>query len=275
MDLADPWTLAALAAAMAAAGLLAGFLAGLLGIGGGLVVVPVLFEVFGRFGVPDDVRMHVAVGTSLAMIVPTSISSVRAHAERGAVDRDVLRGWAPGIAAGVLIGTVLAAFASGPALTWVFVVMALAIAANFAFGRESWRLAETLPHGPAMWSISGGIGVISAMMGIGGGMLGTTTMTLCGVPIHRAVGTSAGFGVIIAIPGAIGFLITGWDVPDRPPLSLGYINLIAAAMLIPLTVLTAPFGARVAHRLSRTTLRRAFAVFLAVVCARMVWDLYR
>ncbi len=218
--------------------------------------------------------MHLAVGTSLATIIPTSVRSVRAHAKRGAVDFAVLRRWAPAMFAGTLAGTLVAGRLSGPALTGIFAVLVLIIALNLAFGREEWRVGSELPRGPAQDVIAATIGALSAFMGIGGGTFGVPAMTLYGFPILRAVATSAGLGLIISIPGAAGFIWNGWGKPGLPPWSFGYVNLVAFACLTPAMVLMAPFGAKLAHTISRKTLPRVFATFLAFTSAKMFYDLF-
>jgi len=269
----DPSSLAVLLAALAAAGVAAGLIAGLLGVGGGIVVVPVLYHVFGLVGVDEDVRMHLAVGTSLATIVPTSLSSLRAHARRGAVDGAVLRSWGPWVALGVVAGTAVAAVSEGEVLTAVFAVVALLIAAYMAFGKETWRLGDAPPTGLRRAGAASAIGGFSAMMGIGGGTLTVPVLTLHGVPVHRAVGTASAVGLIIALPGALGFAAAGWGDPDLPPYSAGFVSLAGLALLTPSVVLAAPLGARLAHSLDRRWLRAAFAVFLAVTSARMFHQL--
>ncbi|WP_422362857.1 sulfite exporter TauE/SafE family protein [Pyruvatibacter mobilis] len=257
--------------ALAAAGILAGLVAGLFGVGGGIVIVPVLYYVFTAFDVPEEVRMHVAVGTSLATIVVTSIRSVRSHLQSGAVDVPLLKSWILPITAGVVAGTAVADIIDGTALTLVFGSIALLVAANMAFAKSSWQLADDLPGRPGRDAIGATIGFLSTLMGIGGGTFGNTVMTLCGRTIHQAVATSAGLGLIIAVPGALGFVISGWDETGTPPGSVGYVNFIAFACIVPATILMAPVGARLAHRLPQKTLKRGFALFLAIVAIRMLY----
>ena len=257
-----------------AVGLFAGVLAGLLGVGGGIVIVPALYYVFGFLDIDPAVRMHLAVGTSLATIIPTSIRSVLSHNKRGAVDKDLLRRWAVPMFAGVIIGTVLAAMVENRALTMVFAVVALAVAVHMAFVSGEWRLRDALPKGVPGLSIPTLIGGISTMMGIGGGTLGVPTLTAFSVPIHRAVATAAGFGLIIAVPGTIGFIIGGWGTANLPPWSVGYVNLIGFAAIVPMTLLSVPLGVKLAHWLPPKPLRLAFAFFLAVTSLRMFWDLF-
>jgi uncharacterized membrane protein YfcA len=262
-------------AALLAAGVAAGLLAGLLGVGGGIVVVPVLFHLFSLLGYPEDVRMHVAVGTSLATIIPTSISSARAHANRGAVDAKLLRALGPAVFVGTLAGAAVAGLVRGDVLSAIFAAVALAVAANMAFGMEGVALRDGLPEGWRKLAIGGLIGGISAMMGIGGGSLSVPVLSACRYPIRKAVGTAAAIGLIIAVPGALGFVATGWAINGRPPGSLGYVNLIGFALIVPTTMLAAPWGARIAHAVRPQLLRRAFAAFLCLTALRMIYALFR
>lgn len=260
-------------AVLTAAGALAGVVSGLLGVGGGIVTVPVMFEIFGLLGIDPAVRMHLAVGTSLLTIIPTSITSARAHARRGAVDWALLRRLAPPILAGVVIGLLIAGPVKGQVLTAVFATAALVVALYMALRRDTWRLSNHLPSGLGLGLLGSSIGAISVMMGIGGGTLGVPAMTLFNVPIHRAVGTASAIGLVVSLPGAIGFVVAGWGHPNLPPFSLGYVNLLASALLLPTMLWTVPLGARIAHSISQTALRRAFAGFLAVVAIRMFLSL--
>jgi len=260
-----------LVAALIAAGLFAGLIAGLFGVGGGVVIVPALYFALGVLGFPDE-RMHVAVATSLSTIILTSANSVRAHAAKGAVDFTVLKTWLPWIFGGAAVGSVVAGFTSGPWLSIIFGVLALAVAANMAFLKDGWVIAPDLPIGGARAAVASTIGGLSAMMGIGGGAFGVMVMTLCGRPIHQAVGTAAGFGAAIGIPAVIGFIITGWDVAGRPPLSLGYVNVPGFIAIGLLTSLVAPYGAKLAHRLDRILLKRLFAAFLALTALNILHE---
>ena len=262
---------------MLATGLFAGVLAGLLGVGGGIVVVPVLFQVFTILDVEPSARMHLSVGTSLAIIIPTSLRSVLAHRAKGSVDMDLLKRWAVPMLIGVLIGTALAARVSADILTSVFAVVALAVAVHMGVGKESWRLSNHLPTGFLGKLMPAIIGTVSALMGIGGGTLGVPILSLCNYPVHRAVGTAAGFGLIIGIPGAIGMGLSGVGAPGLPPWpwTMGYVSVLGFVLIVPATVMSAPWGAALAHRLSRPVLRRCFAVFLLITSARMFWDLFQ
>lgn len=265
--------LAPLAAALLVAGLFAGLLAGLLGVGGGIIMVPVLYYVFGLLGVDEAVRMHMAVGTSLAAMIPTSIRSALAHRSKGAVDEAMFRRWLPGIAGGVLVGVLTAALVKGPVLMTVFAVVALLVAAYMAFGKDSWRIASELPGKLGQTVLAFTIAAVSVMMGIGGGTFAVPALTLFGYPIHRAVGTAAAIGVLIAIPGAIGFVLGGLGESGRPWGSLGFANVVGVLCLIPTTLIAAPWGVALAHRLERRWLRLAFAGFLAATGIKMTLSL--
>jgi uncharacterized membrane protein YfcA len=270
-----------LAAALLAAGALTGLLAGLFGVGGGAVIVPVLYELFRIAGVPDEPRMPLAIGTSLAIIIPTSVRSFNAHRAKGAVDMSILRVWAVPVLAGVIGGSLIARYAPADLFKAVFVAVAGASALRLLFGKDSWRIATEMPSRLAMRAYGVLIGVLSALMGIGGGQLSNLFMTFYGRPIHQAVATSSGLGVLISIPGALGYAYAGWpkaaEYPDvaalQPPVALGYVSLIGLALFIPTSVWTAPIGARLAHALSKRRLEVAFGIFLLVVSARFAWSL--
>ncbi|RUP11063.1 sulfite exporter TauE/SafE family protein [Hyphomicrobium sp.] len=268
----SPEYLVALLALLAGAGLLAGFLSGLLGIGGGGVIVPVLYEVFGAAGVSEDVRMHVTLGTTLAVIAPTVFRSFSAFRARGTVEIDVVRRMAPWIVLGVIAGIVVAHYASSEALRWIWVVFGTALAAKMYLGRDDWRIADKLPRPPGLEGAAAIIGLISTLMGIGGATFTVPLLTLYGMPLLRAVGTATGIGTVIAVPGIAGYIISGWGEPNLPPLSLGYVNL-GACVIAPLAVLTAPLGVKVAHGISKRKLELAFAVFITTVVARFLWTL--
>jgi len=266
--------LAVLMTVLAGVGVLGGLIAGLLGVGGGIVIVPALFHVLGLLGVHEEVRMHVAVGTSLATIVPTSIASMRTHLGRGAVDVALLKDWGVWIALGVLAGTAMAVQARGEVLTAIFAAVALLVAGHMAFIPEGVRLCGRLPTGAAKAGIAALIGAVSAMMGIGGGTLTVPTLSLCGYPIHRAVGTASAVGLIIAVPAAIGFMASGWQAEGLPPASLGHVSLPGLLAIIPFSLITAPWGARLAHGMDKHRLRRVFALFLVLTSARMIYSVF-
>jgi uncharacterized protein len=271
----DIMTILIWGAAMLGTGILAGLAAGLLGVGGGIVVVPVLFQILSIMEVDPAVRMHVAVGTSLAIIIPTSIMSARAHFGRGSVDVDLLKSWGPWLLVGVIVGSIVAGFVSGWVLTAVFAVVAILVAINMAVRGEGKEpiFKGGLPTGLGRAGIGGTIGTISTMMGIGGGTLSVPTLSAFGYPIRKAVGTAAAIGSIIAIPGTIGFIVGGWNAAGLPPLSVGYVNLLGFALIFPTTMVVAPWGAKIAHTISPAALRWAFAVFLGITSVRMFYDL--
>ena len=259
---------------MLGTGASAGLLAGLLGVGGGIVIVPILFLVFDALDFPASVAMHVAVATSLATIVPTSMASARAHRAGGNLDEAMFSRWAPFIALGAAIGGLLAGALGATGLKLVFGTVALLVAINMAWPDRP-SAGARLPGGTlAQGGIAGGIGLFSALMGIGGGSLSVPTLTMFSVPTHRAVGTAAAFGFVIAVPAVLGFVWSGWAVPGRPPGSLGYVNLIAAAAIFPMAMLLAPFGARLAQALPAKRLRLAFAFFLGITALRMLWSVF-
>ncbi len=273
MDLS--WSeLALYAAALLVTGVVAGFIAGLLGVGGGIVIVPVLYLLFTALGVDENIRMQVATGTSLSTIVFTSWSSLRAHSKRGATDWDLFRSWAPGIVAGVLLGTVVAAVVPGKSLTGFFGVVALLVAGWMAFSPDKLQLFSGLPRGIAKYITTAAIGVVSALMGIGGGTLSVPTMTLSGYPIHRAVGTASAIGFLIGVPGTLGMIVGGWGRAGLPPFSLGYVNLLGLALILPASMLMAPWGARAAHALPVRGLKIAFAVFLVATSIKMLSSIW-
>lgn len=266
--------LAFLAVSLVLAGAFTGVLAGLFGVGGGAVIVPILYEVFRVIGVAEEVRMPLCVGTSLAIIIPTSIRSFQAHRAKGMVDMSILRIWAVPVVLGVIGGSYIARFAPPDLFKIVFVVVAVASALRLLFASDRWQLGTEMP-GKILMTIYGGIiGVLSALMGIGGGQLSSLFMTFYGRPIHQAVATSSGLGVLISIPGALGYIYAGWPKMDvLPPLSLGYVSFIGFLLFIPTSIWTAPIGARLAHRLSKRRLEVAFGLFLLVVAARFVISL--
>ena len=261
--------------AMLASGLFAGFVAGMFGIGGGFVVVPALAAVLTIFSAgtgAEDKVMHVAIGTSLATIIVTSLRSVAAHARRKAVDFTILKEWAPYIVFGVILGILLAKVMDGRSLRLIFAAGVLLMGLHFIFPLLARRapLAQSLPTGSLRTGIGSFIGGFCAMLGIGGGTPAVLLMTLSGVPIHRAVATAAGFGTLIAIPGAIGAVIVGWGEEGLPPFSLGYVNLVGLVAIATMSVLTAPLGVTLAHRLDAAKLRRVFGVYLVITAGVML-----
>lgn len=262
--------LVTLAVAMVFTGAIGGILAGLLGVGGGIVIVPMLEFALGFIGVDPSIRMHIAVATSLATIIPTSISSSRAHFKRDAVDVDLARNWALWIFIGALAGTWIASQVHSRVLSGIFAAVAFLVAIKMMLPLDSKTLTKGIPRGPAMVPVPTLIGLISTMMGIGGGSLSVPTMTAFGEPIHRAVGTAALFGLLIAVPGTLGFMITGHGNPLLPAGSIGFVNLIGLALIAPTTVLAAPLGARLAHAMNKRHLTLLFGCFLLIVAVRML-----
>lgn len=266
----DPSTLWLLALLLMATGLCAGLLAGLLGVGGGIVMVPVLELALPYAGFPREWCMHVAVATSLAAIVPTSISSARAHRRRGGIDWDIARAWAPGIILGGLAGSLLASRASDEVLTGVFGAVAALISLKMFLPLDHLRLAERVPKGLAGKLIATVIGGVSSMMGIGGGTLSVPAMTLTGGAIHQAVGNAAFFGLLLSVPGTLGYLLASPGVA-LPGATVGLVSLLVLALVAPLSMLTAPAGARLAHSLDKRTLSKIFGGFLFLVALRMLF----
>lgn len=262
-------------------GALAGFLAGLFGIGGGAVLVPVFYECFRLAGVPVEVRMPLCIGTSLAIIVPTSIASFRAHYRRGAVDMEILKLWWLPVVIGVFAGAVTARFAPERLFKIVFVCVAWSAATRLFLARDGWKFGNEVPTGPVMRLYGFFIGLVSTLMGVGGGLFANLLMTFYGRPIHQAIATSSALAVLISIPGALGYVYAGWPAtlrfPDvaalQPPLALGYVSLVGALVVMPTTLLTAPLGVRCAHALSKRNLEMAFACYLFIVGGRFVISL--
>jgi uncharacterized membrane protein YfcA len=260
--------------AVCVAGVVTGLLAGLFGIGGGAVIVPVLYEVFRILDVPETVRMQLCVGTSLAIIVPTAVRSYRAHLARGLVISAALRAWALPAVAGVAVGCAAAAVAPGSLFKAVFVLIAGIIAAKLLAGREDWVLSDRLPGPLGMTSWGFLVGLASSLMGISGGSLATMVLTLYGKPIHNAVATSAGVGVPITIAGTLGYVLAGLPhQSELPPFSIGFVSVIGVALIAPISSYVAPLGARLAHVLARRRLEIGFGLFLPVASARFVVSL--
>lgn len=267
-------TLIPLVLGLVATGAIAGILSGLLGVGGGIVVVPVLFWVFKFLGYPAELGMQVAVGTSLLTVAITALSAAKSHHTRGSVDLAILRRWWPFMAVGALCGGAIAGLVKGPMLMLVFGTVALLVAWNMALPRTR-ILAPALPERRgAQPALAAAIGFVSSMMGIGSGTLGVPLMTAFSVPVHRAVGTAAALGLVVGSAGALAMLVTGFGVAGRPPLSVGYINLIAVALILPLSVGCAPYGTRLAHALDPVWIKRAFAVFLGATSLRMLASVF-
>ena len=264
-----------------ATGALSGFLAGLFGIGGGAVLVPVFYECFRLAGVPLEVRMPLCIGTSLAVIIPTSIRSFRAHYLRGAVDMKVLKAWWRPILIGVAAGSVTARYAPEQLFKYVFVVVAWSATLRLWIARDGWNLGEDMPRGFLMRAYGFFVGLLSTLMGIGGGLFSNLLMTLYGRPIHQGVATSSALAVLISIPGALGYVYAGWPAAARFPavtalqfpLSIGYVSLIGALLVMPVSLWTAPLGVKAAHAMSKRMLEIAFGCYLFIVGGRFVISL--
>ncbi len=263
-----------LALLLVAVGALSGFLAGLFGIGGGAILVPVFYECFRLAGVPLEVRMPLCVGTSLAIIIPTSIRSFRAHYARGAVDMETVKAWWLPVLVGVVAGSVTARYAPERLFKIVFVGMAWTAAARLLLAREAWKFGEDLSQGPLMKIYGFLIGILSTLMGIGGGLFSNLLMTFYGRPIHQAVAT-------ISIPGTLGYVYAGWPAaaryPDvaalQLPFAIGYVSLIGAVLAMPTSLFTAPLGVRAAHAMSKRMLEMAFGAYLFIAGGRFVISL--
>jgi uncharacterized membrane protein YfcA len=277
----DVTELLELALLLVAVGALSGFLAGVFGVGGGAILVPVFYECFRIAGVPLEVRMPLCIGTSLAIIIPTSIRSYRAHRARGAVDMEILEAWWLPVLIGVVAGSVTARYAPERLFKIVFVLVAWSAAVRLLLARESWKLGDDMPRGPLMKIYGLVIGLLSTLMGIGGGLFSNLLMTFYNRPIHQAVATSSALAVLISIPGALGYVYAGWPAaalyPDvaalQLPFALGYVSLIGAVLVMPTSLLTAGFGVRVAHAMSKRTLEIAFGCYLFIVGSRFVLSL--
>lgn len=270
MPLPDLAQLLPLVGLLVLIGAIAGVIAGLLGVGGGIVLVPAFLYTFLALGYGGPQIMQVCLATSLATIVFTSQRSVRAHAKKGAVDTGILRGWGPGIAIGAVAGVITAGGMKTTALMFIFGVLGTIVGLYLAFGRDSWRLGDHMPTGIGRAITAPVIGFLSVLMGIGGGSFGVPLMRLYGMPIHRAVGTASGFGLMISIPSVIGFLLQGWNAPDLPPFTVGLVNLPAFLVVIGVTLITTTWGVRLAHAMNPRPLKLAFAAFIMVMALNML-----
>ncbi|MDO6480948.1 sulfite exporter TauE/SafE family protein [Shimia thalassica] len=248
----------------------AGVLAGLLGVGGGIVLVPAFFYAFASLGYEGPQLMQVCLATSLATIIVTSIRSVLSHNKKGAVDWEILKTWAPGIALGAILGMMVASSLRSTTLQGIFGCLAIVIGLYMGFGRSEWRLGQAMPKGILRAVLSPVVGFLSVLMGIGGGSFGVPLMSLYNTPIHRAVATAAGFGVIIAVPSVAGFLLVDIDPATRPPFTVGAVNVPAFLLVIAMTLTTAPLGVKLAHAMDPKPLKRVFAVFLTLIAVNML-----
>lgn len=264
--------IALLVMALGAGGLASGFLAGMFGIGGGAVIVPVLYEVWRALDVDPEIRMHMAVGTSLAVMIPTTLKSFLAHRSRGGVDIGFLKRIAGPVVLGVAGGALVASVSAGTVLKWIWVVFASTMAAKLCWGRDDWQLGKDIPKSRLVELFGVFVGLLCGLLSIGGGAFMAMFMMLYGRPVRQAVGTSAGLGPLVSIPGAIGFMVAGWSAANLPLGSAGYVNLLGAVIIIPASVFAAPLGARLAHGISQRKLEVALGCFLALVALRYVLD---
>lgn len=263
-----------LAAVLLVAGYLSGIVAGLLGVGGGMILVPVLFQTFVFFDLAAHLQIHMAVATSLAIIVFTGSLSARSHYKRGSVDMEVVKSWVGFIAVGALLGALAARYIAPAGLKLIFAALALSMAARMLLNANPGEAGEARIGPLVQKGLAGCVGFFSALMGIGGGTLSVPLLNASGRDVLRAVGTSSVFGIFIAVPATLGFMVGGWSLPDLPPFAFGYVNLIAILAIIPTSMLAAPVGARLAHRLSKKTLNGIFAGFLIVSGGRMLLALF-
>ncbi len=273
----DPVTLILLVVALVAVAIIAGFSSGLFGIGGGAVMVPALHYAFKVIGVADATVMHTAVATSSAVIIVNSWRSVRKHKARDSVDMNILfpkqfwRSYGLWIGLGSFIAaSIIAPQLSAQTLIILFAVIAMLVALQFIFGRPNFILRKTVPGGFAPPIVGSSVGGLSALMGIGGGSLSVPLLSLCNVPIHRAVGTASGFGLAIALPATLGFIISGWGVVGRPAMSLGYVNLAGFMIIATISSLVVPLGVNAAHALDAKRLKQVFGICLFLVAMNMV-----
>ena len=262
--------IAMLAGLLIFGGIITGVLSGLLGVGGGGIIVPVLYELFGAMGTPEDVRMHLAVGTSFAVIIPTSFRAARSHYQRGSIESTLLPLLGLAALIGVGLGSITAKYSDDAVMKIVWVISAAIMSLSLIFKRESWRLAGRFENPAISLPLGTMASFLATLMGIGGGAYITMLLSLYGRTMHIAVGTSAAFSALVAIPAALGFVWAGWGAEGLPPGSVGYVSLIGAAAMIPASVLAAPFGVRMAHGLSRRKLEIAFAIFLLTVGGRFL-----
>ena len=254
-------------------GVIGGLIAGLFGVGGGIVIVPILFWIFTSLNFPNEILMHMAIGSSLATIIPTSISSARAHYYRGSIEIDIIKKWAPGIFLGAIIGGLSGKYFSVNELKYLFASIAFLVALNMFF-KESFRLGNNVPKSRLLNIImSSLIGLVSSLMGVGAGTLGVPALVALSVPIHKAIGTAAALGLFIAVPATLGLAFSGFNVPNRPPMSIGYVNLIAFFIMFPLTVFFAPIGVKFAHRINQRLLKIIFGIFLIITSVKMLSSL--
>lgn len=253
------------------AGAVAGLLAGLLGIGGGVVLVPVLLVLLAKQGIADSVSMHVAVATSMATIIFTAVASARSHWKRGSVDEQTLRQWAPWIMLGALLGGSVARWIDGDFLRILFVLLAIVIGLRFLRGQDKNTQASLTLSSSQQRISAASIGLLSSWLGIGGGSLSVPLLTATGKPVHRAIGTSSALGLLIAVPAVFGFIFSGWNAAGLPSFSLGYVHVTSAFIIVVCAISLAPVGVSLSHRINQARLKQVFGLFLLIAAARMAW----
>ncbi len=267
-------TLLPIIIALLLAGFASGVLAGLLGVGGGIILVPVLFQTFILMGLPPSLQIHMAVGTSLAIICFTAWQSAKSHWQKGAVDSTILKSWGGFIIAGALSGAITARYIAPDGLKIIFAAFSLILGVRMMLSRDGGEGRHIGLPAFMQKAAASAIGFFSALMGIGGGTFSVPLLGVVGRNVHQAVGTSSAMGFLVAVPATLGFVVGGWGLPDLPPFAFGYVYGLAMLIIIPTAMAGAPVGARLAHRLSRSTLTYIFAVFLLLGAARMIANLF-
>lgn len=253
-------------------GMVAGLLAGLLGVGGGIVIVPMLYHIFIYLNIDVSIAMPLAVGTSLSTIVVTSIISARAHHKKGGIDWLIVKRWLPFVVLGVLLGTYFAFYINGETLKWMFGLLLLLVSFHMIISSfMSIAIARQLPKFPGQQFMATLLGSFSSLLGIGGGTLMVPLLTLFSYPIHKAVSTASLFGLVISIPATLGYIIIGWHVSDLPIASTGYVNWLGFITLVPMTMIFAPLGVKLAYKLNVKQLKLVFAIFLMIVGIKMLF----
>ncbi len=267
----DAQHLLPLVAALAVGGVVMGFMAGLFGIGGGAIIVPVLYELFAIWGVPEDIRLKLATGTSLAIMLPTTYRAFRGHQAKGVVDMEVVKRLGAPLVVGVVLGVLIAKNAPATLFKSVWIAFGLVMGTNLLLGDRGWRLGTDLPKSKLFELYGGFVGCMSTLLSIGGGAFITVMLKLFGRTITQAIGTASAFGPMITIPGALGFMWAGWGTPGLPPLSAGFVSIPGFVVAATMSVLSAPYGVKVAHRVPRRWLEIGFACFLYFIAARFIW----
>ena len=255
-------------------GAVAGLIAGLFGVGGGIVIVPILFWIFTSLDFPNEILMHMAIGSSLATIIPTSIASARAHFRRGSIDIDIIKKWGFGMFLGALLGGFSGKFFTVNELKYIFAIIAFIVAFNM-FLKNPLKIRNTFPKSKIINTFTSLIiGFLSSLMGVGAGTIGVPSLVSLSIPIHKAIGTAASLGLFISIPATIGLVFSGLDVPNRPPMSIGYVNIIAFFIMFPLTVFFAPIGVKIVHLINQRMLKILFGIFLIITSTKMLISIF-